>query len=88
MADTLRSAIEEGAKEFDMLLGNEPYKKRFTNASREVQTVLLTGAFRPMRLLALGEAWARRHGAWMQERSGFEGTLGRLRKLLPTVRRF
>ena len=88
MADTLRSAIEEGATEFDMLLGNEPYKKRFTNASREVQTVLLTGALRPARILALGEAWARRRGAWMQSRRGFEGIVGRLRKLLPTVRRF
>lgn len=88
MADTVRSALDEGAAEFDMLLGDETYKKRFANASREVHTVLLTGALRPTRMLAIGEAWARRHGAWMQERNSFEGTISKLRKLLPTVRRF
>lgn len=88
MADTIRSAIEEGAEQFDMLLGNEPYKLRFANDSYTVQTVVLTRAMHPNRLLASGEAWARRNGAGLRGRTGFERVNRVLRRLLPTADRF
>jgi len=59
---TIRSAIEEGAHEFDMLLGTEPYKRRFADRSRPVETVVVTTAGTPRSLLLTGEAFARRHG--------------------------
>ena len=59
---TIRSAIEEGAHEFDMLLGTEPYKRRFADRSRPVETVVVATAGTPRSLLLTGEAFARRHG--------------------------
>ena len=41
MAHTVRSAIEEGAREYNFLLGNEDYKSRFASAYRLVETVVL-----------------------------------------------
>jgi len=41
MAHTVRSAIEEGAREYNFLLGNEDYKSRFASAYRPVETVVL-----------------------------------------------
>jgi CelD/BcsL family acetyltransferase involved in cellulose biosynthesis len=88
MADTIRSAIEEGAGQFDMLLGNEPYKLRFANDSYTVQTIVVTRAMHPNRLLASGEAWARRNGARLRGRPGFERVNKLVRRLLPTADRF
>ncbi len=88
MADTVRSAIEEGAQEFDLLLGDESYKRRFANGTRAVQTTVLTGAMRPTRLLASGEAWARRHGSWLYEKRGARPAHRAMRRVLPTVDRF
>lgn len=88
MADTVREAITEGAIEFDMLIGDEAYKRRFTNSEREVQTVVLVGAMRPTRLLAIGEALARRHGRALRDRAGVGRLTGALRRFLPTVDRF
>ena len=88
MADTIRSAIEEGAEQFDMLLGNEPYKLRFANDRYTVQTIVVTRAMHPHRLLASGEAWARRNGARLRGRPGFERVNRVLRRLLPTADRF
>jgi CelD/BcsL family acetyltransferase involved in cellulose biosynthesis len=56
LAHTVRSAIEEGASEYDMLLGEEPYKRRFATAERSVETVVITPARHPMRLVAGAEA--------------------------------
>jgi CelD/BcsL family acetyltransferase involved in cellulose biosynthesis len=86
MATTIRSALEEGAAEFDMLLGDEPYKNRFTNASRPVQTVILTRSMSLTRLLVAGEAGARRYGRRLVERPGFGAVARSLRKMLPTTR--
>jgi CelD/BcsL family acetyltransferase involved in cellulose biosynthesis len=88
MADTIRSAMEEGAAEFDMLLGNEPYKQRFTNGSRDVHTVIVTRATSPTRLLVAGESWVRRHGRGLGQRRGLDKLSGAMRRLLPTVDRF
>jgi CelD/BcsL family acetyltransferase involved in cellulose biosynthesis len=87
MALTVRSAIEEGAAEFDMLLGTEAYKRRFTDANRPAVTVALTPAMRPVRLLVAGEATARRLGRGLAQRRGSGPVARRLRSLLPTRRR-
>jgi CelD/BcsL family acetyltransferase involved in cellulose biosynthesis len=45
LSHTIRSAIEEGAQEYNFLLGGEAYKSRFSNGQSAVQTV----AFAPRR---------------------------------------
>jgi CelD/BcsL family acetyltransferase involved in cellulose biosynthesis len=55
LAQTVRAAIGEGASEYDLLLGDEPYKRRFATHSRHVETVLLTRAHNPVRLLFRAE---------------------------------
>ena len=62
LAKTIRAAIEEGAHEFDMLLGTEPYKRRFADRSRAVETVVVATAGSPRSILLTGEALARRYG--------------------------
>jgi CelD/BcsL family acetyltransferase involved in cellulose biosynthesis len=56
LAHTVRAAIEEGAVVYDMLLGEEDYKRRFASAVRPVETVVLTRAAHPARLLFRTEA--------------------------------
>jgi CelD/BcsL family acetyltransferase involved in cellulose biosynthesis len=85
---TIESAFEEGASEFDMLLGDEDYKRRFQNASRDVHTVVLTKSMAPARLLITAEAGARRWGRRLAERRALNGTAHTLRRLLPTSRSF
>jgi CelD/BcsL family acetyltransferase involved in cellulose biosynthesis len=87
MATTIRSAIEEGASEFDMLLGDEAYKHRFTNASRPLQTVVLTRKG-PAQLLMVGEAAARRVGGRLAERESLNGFARAVARRLPSARRF
>lgn len=87
MAATIRSAIEEGASEFDMLLGTEAYKRRFTDDSRPVQTVILVGAKRPLRLVLATEARARRLGKGLASRPAMGKIARGLARLLPTSRR-
>ncbi|HEY6771847.1 MAG TPA: GNAT family N-acetyltransferase [Solirubrobacterales bacterium] len=41
LAETIRAAIEEGATEYDMLRGDEAFKRRFATSSRAVRTILL-----------------------------------------------
>jgi CelD/BcsL family acetyltransferase involved in cellulose biosynthesis len=41
LAETIREAIEDGASEYDMLRGDEAFKRRFASSSRPVRTVLL-----------------------------------------------
>jgi CelD/BcsL family acetyltransferase involved in cellulose biosynthesis len=60
MAQTVRSAIEEGAEEYDLLLGDETYKARFATDEREVETLVVAGALDPTRLLAQVDAGVRR----------------------------
>ena len=84
MALTVKSAIEEGASEFDMLLGTEAYKRRFTDASRPAATVVLTPAKRPVRVLVAGEATARRLAGDIAQRRGVGRIARSLRGLLPT----
>ena len=86
MMTAIRTAIEEGASEFDMLLGTEVYKRRFARNGRTVSTVVLTRATSPARLLVAGEARARRHGRRLAELPGLGGVTRRLRRALPTSR--
>lgn len=83
---TIASAIEEGASEFDMLLGDEAYKKRFQNQSRQVHTVVLTKAIAPARLLVAIESRARRGSTRLARHRSMSTTGKKLRRLFPTSR--
>ncbi len=89
LAHTVHEAIDEGASEYDLLLGEEAYKQRFATAARPVETVILARSFHPMRLLAGAEAalWRahQRLPPRMRERS--RSVAGGLRRLLPSFRR-
>ena len=87
LTKTIESAFEEGASEFDMLLGDEAYKKRLQNQSREVHTVILTKAMAPARLLLAFETRARRGSTRLARHRKLSMTGKRLRRLLPTSRR-
>jgi CelD/BcsL family acetyltransferase involved in cellulose biosynthesis len=64
LAETIREAIEDGASEYDMLLGEEAFKRRFATSSRRVCSVLLAPRGRPAHIGAaagvrLRRAWRR-----------------------------
>ena len=60
LAHTIESAIEEGASVYDLLLGTEDYKLRFATGERRVRDMIVSSAFHPVRLSALGEGAVRR----------------------------
>ena len=60
VARVIERAIDEGAAEFNMLLGTESYKARFAEASRPVRTVVMTRALHPATALVGAEIGARR----------------------------
>jgi CelD/BcsL family acetyltransferase involved in cellulose biosynthesis len=82
----IRNAIEEDAKEFDFLLGTEPYKRNFTPEARQGVSVLLTGALRPTRLLVAGEARARQLGRRVADRPALSRAARAVARVLPTSR--
>lgn len=55
----IRAAFEEGATEFDLLLGAEEYKLRLADGSRHVSSGLLTGHFDLTRGMVRGETCLR-----------------------------
>lgn len=64
LAETIREAIDDGASEYDMLLGDEAFKRRFATSSRRVRTVVLAPRGHPAHLSAaagvrLRRAWRR-----------------------------
>ena len=75
VASSLRGAIEEGASEFDMLLGTESYKARFTSEAREVESVAFVRRGSSAAAAIRAEAALRRLGSGIA--SG-DGALGRL----------
>ncbi len=83
---TIEGAIEEGASEFDMLLGDEDYKKRLQNQSREVHTVIMTKSLAPARLLVAIESRARRGSTHLARHRRMSMTGRKLRRLFPTSR--
>jgi CelD/BcsL family acetyltransferase involved in cellulose biosynthesis len=60
MAAVIRSALDEGAREFDFLLGDEAYKHRFADQSRTVSDVTLARSGHPAAFMAAAEHGARR----------------------------
>jgi CelD/BcsL family acetyltransferase involved in cellulose biosynthesis len=63
LSAVIESAFEEGAAEFDFLLGEESYKYRFAERDRTVSDVTLARAFpHPASLVASAEYGARRIG--------------------------
>jgi CelD/BcsL family acetyltransferase involved in cellulose biosynthesis len=86
-AMNIRNAIEEGAAEYDFLLGTEDWKRRFTAEARPTQTAVLLRARRPTRLLVAAEARARRAGSRIHEHKGVSGLVRSMHGLIPTARR-
>lgn len=62
LAETIREAIEDGASEYDMLLGDEAFKRRFATSSRRVRTVVLAPRGHPAHVSAAAGVHLRR--AW------------------------
>lgn len=60
MAHSIRSAIEEGAAEYNFLLGDEDYKARFASAYRPVETVVLAQRFDAAHLVTRVDRGVRR----------------------------
>ena len=60
LARTVRHAIEEGAAEYDFLLGDEEYKARFAGRERPVETLVLAPPLHPAGLASRGRGFARR----------------------------
>lgn len=86
-AMTIRGAIEEGAREYDFLLGTEDWKQRFSSSSRPSQTAVLIGARRPIRLLISAEARARRVGAGLSKHRSVGRLVQTMHRVIPTARR-
>ena len=84
LVHTVRSAIEEGASQYDMLLGDESYKARFTNTKEPVRTVTLSRS-RSAHLATAAEACI-----WKSSRrlpAGLRSLPPGIGALLPTARR-
>jgi CelD/BcsL family acetyltransferase involved in cellulose biosynthesis len=62
VAHTIRDAIEQGASEYDMLLGDESYKARFAAEQRAVSTAALAPALGLSRVVAALDIGLRRLG--------------------------
>ncbi len=86
LARTIEASIEEGASEYDFLLGNEPYKSRFANAAREVETEIL--GHRWSMLPVRAEKWARQFGRTLPDpvQSRLQTVVGTVQRSLPLGR--
>jgi CelD/BcsL family acetyltransferase involved in cellulose biosynthesis len=62
LAHTIEAAFDEGASEYDMLLGNEPFKERFATAATERRTLVLVRPAHAARALVLADVGLRRIG--------------------------
>ncbi|MGH3044855.1 MAG: GNAT family N-acetyltransferase, partial [Gaiellaceae bacterium] len=62
LARTIEAAFDEGASEYDMLLGNEPFKERFATAARERRTLVFVRPAHAARAVVLADVAARRLG--------------------------
>lgn len=59
LAETVRQAIDEGAAEYDLLLGDEPFKARFATGARLGRSVVLAPSLSWPRMRAAAKAWVR-----------------------------
>ncbi len=73
LAHTFRSAIEEGAREYDLLMGDEDYKRRFADDACSVETRVFGQRAHPTRLLAATEAGLRRAGEFLPDAARARG---------------
>jgi CelD/BcsL family acetyltransferase involved in cellulose biosynthesis len=81
LAGVIESALEEGAAEFDFLLGEEHYKLRFAEGNAIVRDVLLArGLPHPAAMVASAEHGLRRTGRLLP--AGARQRLGRARRSL------
>lgn len=78
LAGVIRAAIEEGAEEFDFLLGGESYKSRFAEDSRTVHNVAVARSWHPALVLTGAEAGMRGLGRRLPERLRRTGAVTRL----------
>lgn len=85
VAHMIRNAIEEGATEFDFLLGAEDYKRGFTSTARTATTLALIGSLAPSRMLVACEVGARRVARRMRSRPGVGRLLRPLAHNLPVA---
>jgi CelD/BcsL family acetyltransferase involved in cellulose biosynthesis len=76
LAETIREAIADGASEYDMLLGEEAFKRRFATSSRRVCSVLLAPRGHPAHIGAAAGASLRR--AWGRLPAGPRARMRRL----------
>jgi CelD/BcsL family acetyltransferase involved in cellulose biosynthesis/aminoglycoside phosphotransferase (APT) family kinase protein len=60
LAHTIRAAIDEGAREYDMLIGDERYKARFTTGVRTAETIVITRPIHPAALVVAVDVGLRR----------------------------
>ncbi len=67
LAHTVRDAIEEGAVEYDLLLGGEAYKDRFATSSRLVMNGVATRSLHPRHAAARLEVALRKAGRRLPE---------------------
>jgi CelD/BcsL family acetyltransferase involved in cellulose biosynthesis len=88
LAHTIRSAIKEGANEYDLLLGGEEYKRRFATGERSVQTVLVARAQHPLSIVTMTEAalWRAARRLPPRLRTRARGAYGRVRAARPHSR--
>jgi CelD/BcsL family acetyltransferase involved in cellulose biosynthesis len=77
LAETVREAIAEGAAEYDLLLGDEPFKARFATGTRLGRSVLLAPRISRPRLAATARAWIdRARGRGVEPSAGPSATAG------------
>jgi CelD/BcsL family acetyltransferase involved in cellulose biosynthesis len=88
LAHTVREAFREGAATYEMLLGDEPYKSRFADRERLVESLVGTRPLHPMRIAVSAEAGARRIGERLPDgaRDGARRAAGAILDRLPSSR--
>jgi CelD/BcsL family acetyltransferase involved in cellulose biosynthesis len=85
---TLRDSIDEGVEEYDLMRGDEPYKRRISSAERRVRAVMLAPRLHPMRIAFGLDATARRAVAALppRARSRVHQVLRPIARYLPGAR--
>ncbi|MBS1878078.1 MAG: GNAT family N-acetyltransferase [Actinobacteria bacterium] len=83
----IRAAIEEGAAEYDFLLGTEDWKRRFTDEERPSQTAIVLRAGRPVWALVAAEARLRALADRFERRPATRKLVRSMHGLIPTARR-
>ncbi len=85
LCHTISDAIEEGAREYDMLLGDETYKARFATGERHLQTLIMTPALSRRGVTAAAEVslWRLSRRLDPERRARAEERLSWVLRLLP-----